>query len=169
MKSQFLKILKTWNLAQFLRFLPNFLHVSSNSKYLQLMYSIIGPKTTPSLISKGGYQIPPPLGGREIDTPWEIGLKVTSFDMLEAQTNFCKSLGSQNKSKAIWDIRFQGTRLSDTIYFNLTPHFDLLISRFLDIIQKCFCTPDAAMDPLFRMKYVSAFKHVWSCRNWAKT
>ena len=35
----------------------------------------MGPKTTPSLISKGGYQIPPPLGGREIDTPWEIGLK----------------------------------------------------------------------------------------------
>ena len=37
----------------------------------------MGPKTTPSLISKGGYQIPPPpLGGREIDTPWEIGLKM---------------------------------------------------------------------------------------------
>ena len=34
----------------------------------------MGAKTTPSLISKGGYQIPPPLGGREIDTPWEIGL-----------------------------------------------------------------------------------------------
>ena len=28
----------------------------------------MGPKTTPS-------SIPPPLGGREIDTPWEIGLK----------------------------------------------------------------------------------------------
>ena len=25
------------------------------------MYSNMGPKTTPSLISKGGYQIPPPL------------------------------------------------------------------------------------------------------------
>ena len=37
----------------------------------------MGPKTTPSLISKGGYQIPPPpLGGGEIDTPWEVGLKV---------------------------------------------------------------------------------------------
>ena len=35
----------------------------------------MGPKTTPSLTSKGGYQIPPPLEGREIDTPWEIGLK----------------------------------------------------------------------------------------------
>ena len=35
----------------------------------------MGPKTTPSLISKGGYQIPPPLGGGEIDTPWEIGLR----------------------------------------------------------------------------------------------
>ena len=35
----------------------------------------MGPKTTPSLISKGGYQIPsPPLAWGEIDTPWEIGL-----------------------------------------------------------------------------------------------
>ena len=32
----------------------------------------MGPKTTPSLISKGGYQIPP-LAWDEIDTPWEIG------------------------------------------------------------------------------------------------
>ena len=31
-------LFKSWNLAQFLRFLPDFLHVSSNSKYLQLMY-----------------------------------------------------------------------------------------------------------------------------------
>ena len=38
------------------------------------MYSNIGPKTTPSLISKGGYQIPSPLAWDEIDTPWEIGL-----------------------------------------------------------------------------------------------
>ena len=41
----------------------------------KITFSNMGPKTTPSLISKGGYQIPPPLGGREIDTPWEIGLK----------------------------------------------------------------------------------------------
>ena len=34
----------------------------------------MGPKTTPSLISKGGYQIPPPLAWDEIDTPWDIGL-----------------------------------------------------------------------------------------------
>ena len=37
----------------------------------------MGSKTTPSFISKGGYQIPPPpLGRREIDTPWEIGLSL---------------------------------------------------------------------------------------------
>ena len=47
-----------------------------NLKYFQLMHNNMGSKPTPSLISKGGYQIPPPpLGGREIDTPWEIGLK----------------------------------------------------------------------------------------------
>ena len=39
-----------------------------------LAFSNMGAKTTPSLISKGGYQIPPPLGGGEIDTPREIGL-----------------------------------------------------------------------------------------------
>ena len=38
------------------------------------MYSNIEPKTTPSLISKGGgYQIPP-LALDGIDTSWEIGL-----------------------------------------------------------------------------------------------
>ena len=44
----------------------------------------MGPKTTPSLISRGGYQIPPPLGGREIDTPWEIGLTFQHFNTLAA-------------------------------------------------------------------------------------
>ena len=39
------------------------------------MYSNMGPKTTPSLISKGGNQIPPPLAWDKIDTPWEIGLR----------------------------------------------------------------------------------------------
>ena len=53
MKSQFLKF-SNLDLAQFLRFMPNFLHVSSKSKYLQLMYSNMGPKTTPSLIFRGG-------------------------------------------------------------------------------------------------------------------
>ena len=33
----------------------------------------MGPKTTPSLISKGGIRSPP-LAWDEIDTPWEIGL-----------------------------------------------------------------------------------------------
>ena len=60
-KSQFLKILKSRNLAQFLKFLPNFWHVSSIFKQVQLIYSNIRPKTNPSLISRGGYQIPPGL------------------------------------------------------------------------------------------------------------
>ena len=36
----------------------------------------MGPKTTPSFISKGGIisDTPPPLVWDEIDTPWEIGL-----------------------------------------------------------------------------------------------
>ena len=38
----------------------------------------MGPETTPSLISKGGIRYPP-LGGRETDTPWEIGL---SWDLI---------------------------------------------------------------------------------------
>ena len=38
------------------------------------MNSNMGPKTIPSLISKGGYQILPSLAWDEIDTPWEVGL-----------------------------------------------------------------------------------------------
>ena len=94
MKSQFLKILKFWNLAQFLRFLPNFFHVSSISKYCQLMYSNMGPKTTPSLISKGGYQIP--LLGVGRDTPWEIGLRVFSAN--------CVIISNNNGLKVLYTI-----------------------------------------------------------------
>ena len=61
-KSQFLKILKSRNLAQFSKLLPKSWHVSSIFKYVQLIYSNIRPKTNRSLISKGGYQIPPPPG-----------------------------------------------------------------------------------------------------------
>ena len=77
-KSQFRQIFKSQNLTQFLRFGPNFLHVSSISIEVQSLNSNMAPNITPSLISKGGYQIPPPpLGGREIDTTWEIGLNNT--------------------------------------------------------------------------------------------
>ena len=44
----------------------------SIAKYVQLMCIATPP---PSLIFKGGYQIPP-LAWDEIDTPWEIGLKI---------------------------------------------------------------------------------------------
>ena len=63
-KSQFRQIFKSQNLIQFLRFGPNFLHVSSISIEVQSLNTNMGPKTTPSMISKGGYQIPPPSVGR---------------------------------------------------------------------------------------------------------
>ena len=53
--------------------------------------------------------------------------------------------------------------------YNLIPHFDLLIFQLLDIVQKCFCIPDRAMDPIFQMKYASAFYHTCSRRNKANT
>ena len=46
----------------------------------------------------------------------------------------------------------------------MIPHIVLLISRLLNIVQKCFCTPDGAMDPTFQIKYVPAFQHVCSRR-----
>ena len=45
----------------------------------KITFSNMGPKTTPSLISKGGVSDTPPLGGREIDTPWEIGLSSGNY------------------------------------------------------------------------------------------
>ena len=69
-KSQFRQIFKSQNLIQFLRFGPNFLHVSSISIEVQSLNTNMGPKTTPSMISKGGYQIPPPWRGTESTPPW---------------------------------------------------------------------------------------------------
>ena len=75
-KSQFRQIFKSQNLTQFLRFGPNFLHVSSISIEVQSLNTNMGPKTTPSMISKGGYQIPPPLAWDGINTPLEVGLMI---------------------------------------------------------------------------------------------
>ena len=61
-KSQFLKILKSRNLAQFSKSLPKSWHVSSIFKYVQLIYSNIRPKTNRSLISRGGVSDTPPPG-----------------------------------------------------------------------------------------------------------
>ena len=33
----------------------------------------------------------------------------------------------------------------------------LFLHRLPDIMQKCFCTPNEAMDPTFHMKYVPVF------------
>ena len=64
---------KLWQFLDEISISQNFeiSQVSSISKYLQLIYSNMGPKTTPSLISR----YPPPLAWDEIETPWEIGLK----------------------------------------------------------------------------------------------
>ena len=40
--------------------------------------------------------------------------------------------------------------------WNLIPHIVLLISWLPEIIQKCFCTPDRAMDPTFQMNQPSS-------------
>ena len=48
-KSQYIQIVKSRNLDEFLKFLPNFLQVSSISEKVQLIHSNMGPKTTPSL------------------------------------------------------------------------------------------------------------------------
>ena len=75
-KSQFLKILKSRNLAQFSKSLPKSWHVSSIFKYVQLIYSNIRPKTNRSFISKGGVSdSPPPLAWDGINTPLEVGLR----------------------------------------------------------------------------------------------
>ena len=66
--------------------LINFVLIKKKSVGLKITFINMGPKTTPSLISKGGYQIPPPLGGREIDTPWEIGLNKTHSSVTKRQT-----------------------------------------------------------------------------------
>ena len=70
----------------------------------------------------------------------------------QVQTHFYKTKGSLNIIKTIWDIRFQETRLSNIQEFwNMIPHFNFLFSWLPDIVQKCFCTPNGAMDLTFRM------------------
>ena len=60
-KSQKLKFFKFRYLAEFLRYGPKILHVILTFIGFKITFSNMGPKTTPSLISRGGYQIPPPL------------------------------------------------------------------------------------------------------------
>ena len=64
-KSQFRQIFKSQNHTQFLRFGPNFLHVSSISIEVQTLKCNMGPKSTPSLISKAW---------KGINTPLKVGL-----------------------------------------------------------------------------------------------
>ena len=54
-------------------------------------------------------------------------------------------------------IKFQDIRLLiNSNSWNLITHVVFFISRLPDIIQKCFCTPDSATDPIFQIRYVSA-------------
>ena len=58
------------------------MHVIITFIGFKITFSNMGPKTTASLISRGGVLVTlPPLGGREIDTPWEIGLRSVFLDV----------------------------------------------------------------------------------------
>ena len=86
-------------------------------------------------------------------------LKMTYLlGMLKGQTLFCKYEEMKIKVKQYGTSDFKTLRLSNIQAFrNLIPHFNLLISRLPNIVQKSFCTPDKAMDPTFPMNYVPAF------------
>ena len=64
-KSQRPKFFKSRYLAEFLRKGPKILHVIRTFIGFKITFSNMGPKTTPSLITKGGYQILPPSVGRK--------------------------------------------------------------------------------------------------------
>ena len=49
-------------------------------------------------------------------------------------------------------IRFKDIRLF--IISNLIPHIFLLIPWLADMVQQCNCTPDEAMKPSFKIKYM---------------
>ena len=72
-RSHFLQIFKCHYLIEIWRYGSDFLPVIITFIGFKITFSNIGPKTTPSLISKGGYQIPG-VAWDEINTPWEIGL-----------------------------------------------------------------------------------------------
>ena len=44
------------------------------------------------------------------------------------------------------------------------PHIVLVISQLPDIVDKYFCTPDGAINPIFRIRYVPAFYNVFTRR-----
>ena len=62
-KSHKLKFFKSRYLVEFFRLGPKILHVIITFVGFKITLSNLGPKTTPSLISKGGIRYPPP--GRE--------------------------------------------------------------------------------------------------------
>ena len=70
------------------------------------MYSNIGPKITPSLISKWEYQTPPsPDVGRN-RTPWEIGLTIILF--LDKRIDHCINNLSFCQAQLQHQIEFRG-------------------------------------------------------------
>ena len=52
-------------------------------------------------------------------------------------------------------IRFKDIILFNlSIFLNLIPYAFLLIPQLPDMVQKCFCTLDGAMDPTFQIEYI---------------
>ena len=85
---------------------------------------------------------------------WDIPiLKMTYLlGMLKVQTHFCKYKGAKIKVKQYGTPDFKTLRLSNIhTFWNLIRHFNYLISWLPDIVQICFCTPDGAMDPTFKI------------------
>ena len=65
----------------------------------------MGPKRTPSLISKGGIRYPP-LAWDEIDIPWEVGLTVSmalfrKLGLLVNKMQSVQALDSANKTATV--------------------------------------------------------------------
>ena len=114
-KSHKQKFFQSRYLAEFLTQGPKILYVIITFIGFKITFSNMGPKATPSLISKGGYQMPPPLGGREIDidTPWEIGLR-----SLESKISTKKTANSAEAKR---------------LYFLVLTHY--ICNKYIEIIK----------------------------------
>ena len=73
--------------------------------------------------------------------------------ILKVQAHFCKKKkGAVIKVKQYGISDLKTLRLYNIQTFgNLIPHFNLLISKIPNILQKSVCTPDKAMDLTFQM------------------
>ena len=103
----FESFLKSWNLFQILRFLADFLHVTPYITMLQMLYSNMGSKMTPSLISEGGGPLRPSDGGHRIRYPMGGRVKTTFIKQTlwvqYVNANFFPKLSLKG---AIWKFKF---------------------------------------------------------------